>query len=92
MFCYDCLVPFTSMPSVKLPFQLHITTHASEAAASHTDSPPSQTHTGSLHPAAHPFICALPGSTWLTIFDCCTQQLQQLMAPCLWLGSTLRVP
>lgn len=43
LFCYDCLVPFTSIPSVKLPFQLHIITHASEAAAKATG-----THAGVL--------------------------------------------
>lgn len=30
LFCYDCQVPFTSVPSLQLPFQLHIITHAAE--------------------------------------------------------------
>lgn len=30
LFCYDCLVPFTPTPSLQLPFQLHIVTHAAE--------------------------------------------------------------
>lgn len=36
LFCYDCLVPFTSTPSVKLPFQLHIITHSAEPPAKAT--------------------------------------------------------
>lgn len=30
LFCYDCLVPFTPTPSLRLPFQLHIITHTAE--------------------------------------------------------------
>jgi hypothetical protein len=36
LFCYDCLVPFTSIPDLQLPFQLHIITHAAERSTKAT--------------------------------------------------------
>lgn len=36
LYCYDCLVPFTPVPSLQLPFQLSIITHYAEAASKNT--------------------------------------------------------
>eukprot|EP00882_Tetradesmus_deserticola_P017979 GHRQ01019290.1.p1 GENE.GHRQ01019290.1~~GHRQ01019290.1.p1 ORF type:complete len:122 (+),score=25.50 GHRQ01019290.1:189-554(+) len=36
LYCYDCAVAFTPIPSVQLPFQLSIITHHAELASKNT--------------------------------------------------------
>ena len=36
IYCYDCLVPFTPVPSIHLPFHINIITHIEERAANNT--------------------------------------------------------
>eukprot|EP00877_Chromochloris_zofingiensis_P014960 jgi/Chrzof1/9718/Cz04g13090.t1 len=36
LFCYDCLLPFTPVPHVKLPFKVSIIRHHAEAASKNT--------------------------------------------------------
>lgn len=36
LYCYDCLVPFTHVPSIVLPFHVNIITHIEERAANNT--------------------------------------------------------
>ncbi|WIA08679.1 hypothetical protein OEZ85_008106 [Tetradesmus obliquus] len=88
LYCYDCAVPFTAIPSLQLPFQLSIITHHAELASKNTGVMAAilcpqqvQLHSIDQMPACDPAQCAVmfPSDDALLPDQLNLQQLQRVV-------------